>query len=136
MADRDVFEQLLPLTDHAIFSEPALNAFAGTSDGEALRGMTQFGCRVVAVTRGEIGVNWYEAGKLHMLPAFAIEAIDTTAAGDVFHGAYCLAIGAGLRVREAMSFASAAAGLKCTRAGGRAAIPVIDDCLAYKRTNT
>lgn len=136
MADREVFERLLPLTDHAIFSEPALKAFAGANGSEALRAVTRFGCSVIAVTRGRIGVDWYEAGELQRLPAFAVAAIDTTAAGDVFHGAYALATGAGLSKREAMSFASAAAALKCTRPGGRAAIPFIDDCLAFMRTNT
>ena len=135
MAERNVFEQLLPLTDHAIFSEPALKNFAGTANDAALKSITRFDCRVVAVTRGHDGVSWAEDGQLHQHPAFAVEAIDTTGAGDVFHGAYAFAIGGGLAVDEAMSFASAAAALKCTRVGGRAAIPVIDDCLAFMRTN-
>ena len=134
MAERAVFEQLLPLTDHAIFSEPALKNFAGTANDAALKSLTGFDCRVVAVTRGRDGVSFIEDGRLHQEPAFAVEAIDTTGAGDVFHGAYAFAIGGGLAVGEAMSFASAAAALKCTRAGGRAAIPAIDDCLAFMRT--
>src|SRR5262249_40841165 len=96
MAERDVFEQLLPLTDHAILSEPALKNFAGTANDAALRSLTRFNCRVVAVTRGHDGVSYIEDGRLHQLSAFAIEAIDTTGAGDVFHGAYALAIGGGL----------------------------------------
>ena len=56
-------------------------------------------------------------------------------AGDVFHGAYVLAIGAGLDVRDAMAFAAASAALKCTRSGGRAGIPSINECLAFMRTN-
>ena len=134
MAERDVFEQLLPLTDHAIFSEPALKNFIGTANDAALRSITRFGCRVVAVTRGHHGVSFIEGGRLQQLPAFMVEAIDTTGAGDVFHGAYALGIGGGLAMEEAMLFASGAAALKCTRAGGRAAIPVIDDCLAFMRT--
>lgn len=134
MAERDVFEQLLPLTDHAIFSEPALKNFVGTANDAALKSITRFHCHVIAVTRGHDGVRFIEDGHLHHRPAFAVEAIDTTGAGDVFHGAYAFAIGGGLAVSEAMSFASAAAALKCTRAGGRAAIPLIDDCLAFMRT--
>lgn len=134
MADWDVFEQLLPLTDHAVFSEPALKNYAGSAGDDALDRITRFRCSVVAVTRGLQGVSWYQNGTLQMRPAFPVEAIDTTGAGDVFHGAYAFAIGGGLAVRDAMSFASAAAALKCTRAGGRAAIPFIDDCLAFMRT--
>ena len=133
VADAEVFEMLLPLTDHAIFSEPALRGFAGSSDDTALAGIAKFGCRVSAVTRGSNGVSWL-ANKItkHQL-AYAVEAIDTTGAGDVFHGAYALAIGARLEADDAMSFAAAAAALKCTRPGGRAGIPTLEDCLAFQR---
>ena len=48
---------------------------------------------------------------------------DTLGAGDVFHGAFALALAEGRREREALVFASAAAALKCARDGGRAALP-------------
>ena len=134
VADADVFEALLPLTDHAIFSEPALSGFAGST--AALARIAEFGCIVAAVTRGENGVTWREGGVVHRQPAYAVDAIDTTGAGDVFHGAYALAIGAELATADAMSFASAAAALKCTRPGGRAGIPSLDDCLAFQRNGT
>jgi sulfofructose kinase len=134
VADASVFEQLLPLSDHAVFSEPALKGFAGSAGDEALAKLARFNCRVVAVTRGADGVSWCEDGHLKRLAAHAVDVIDTTAAGDVFHGAYALAIGGGLGVGEAMAFASAAAALKCTRPGGRAGIPTINDCMAFMRT--
>jgi sulfofructose kinase len=135
MADADVFERLLPLTDHAVFSEPALRAFLGSASDEALAKIARFGCRVAAVTRGSAGVNWYENKSLRQRDAYAVEAVDTTGAGDVFHGAYAFAIGGALGVSDAMSFASAAAALKCTRANGRAGIPSFEDCLAFMRTH-
>ena len=52
IAEAAVFERLLPLTDHAVFSEPALAAFAGSADDAALAKLMRFDCRVVAVTRG------------------------------------------------------------------------------------
>jgi sulfofructose kinase len=135
VADRHVFETLLPLTDHAVFSEPALSAFVGSSNEEALAGVAKYGCRVAAVTHGANGVTWLQQEQAHHLPAFAVSAVDTTGAGDVFHGAYALAIGAQLGVTDAMSFASAAAALKCTRPGGRAGIPTLKDCLAFQRND-
>ena len=60
---------------------------------------------------------WLENGVGHHQPAYPVNAIDTTGAGDVFHGAYAFAIGARLEAADAMSFAAAAAALKCTRAG-------------------
>lgn len=135
MADAEVFERLLPLTDHAIFSEPALAAFAGSADDAALSKLARFNCRVVAVTRGGEGVSWTENGRLQRRAAYPVAVVDTTGAGDVFHGAYVLAIGAGLDVPDAVAFASAAAALKCTRSGGRDGIPSIHDCLAFMRTH-
>jgi sulfofructose kinase len=135
VADPEVFERLLPLTDHAIFSEPALAAFAGSADDASLATLARFNCRVVAVTRGGEGVSWYENGRLQRRAAYPVSVVDTTGAGDVFHGAYVLAIGAGLAVPDAMAFAAAAAALKCTRSGGRAGIPSINDCLAFMRTH-
>jgi sulfofructose kinase len=135
MADAEVFERLLPLTDHAIFSEPALSAFLGSARDEALETIARFGCRIAAVTRGRAGASWLEGGRLHQRAAYAIDAVDTTGAGDVFHGAYAFAMGGGLGVADAMSFASAAAALKCARANGRAGIPSLDDCLAFMRTH-
>ena len=134
MADAEVFERLLPLTDHAIFSEPALTAFAGSAEDESLAALARFGCRVIAVTRGEGGVSWYENGQLQRQAAYAVEVVDTTGAGDVFHGAYALAIGAGLDVRAAMAFSAATAAMKCRHAGGRNGIPDINECLAFMRT--
>ena len=134
MADAEVFERLLPLTDHAIFSEPALTAYAGSADDRSRAGLARFGCRVVAVTRGKGGVSWYEQGRLHRQAAYAVDVVDTTGAGDVFHGAYALAIGAGLDVRAAMAFSAATAAMKCRHAGGRNGIPDINECLAFMRT--
>ncbi len=135
VADTDVFERLLPLTDHAIFSEPGLSGFAGPDIGEALAHAASFGSSVVAVTRGDKGVVWLEDGRMHEIPAPKVTAIDTTAAGDVFHGAYAFAIGAGLKTRDGMVFASEVAALKCTRAGGRAAIPTFDEIRSLERTH-
>ncbi|MBR1203718.1 sugar kinase [Bradyrhizobium sp. AUGA SZCCT0051] len=134
MADAEVFERLLPLADHAIFSEPALTAFAGSAKDEFLTTLARFGCRVIAVTRGEGGVSWYENGQLHRQAAYAVEVVDTTGAGDVFHGAYALAIGAGLDVRTAMAFSAATAAMKCRHARGRNGIPTINECLVFMRT--
>jgi sulfofructose kinase len=135
VADAEVFERLLPLTDHAVFSEPALAGFVGSAGDDALVALKRFRCRVVAVTRGRTGVSWYVGGELNRRAAYVIDVVDTTGAGDVFHGAYAYGIGGGLSVADAMSFASAAAALKCARANGRAGIPSFDDCVAFMRTH-
>ncbi len=124
------YATVLPLVDHAIFSEPGLRSFAGPNSLDndpnrraALNKARSLGCRVAAVTRGAKGTLWLDDNGIHHMPAFEIDVVDTTGAGDVFHGAYALAIGEGQSVAHAMRFASAVAALKCTRQGGRAGIP-------------
>jgi sulfofructose kinase len=133
MSEATVFERLLPLTDHAIFSAPALAAFAG--DAYALEKVSAYGCTVGAVTHGADGVHWIEAGWRHHRPAYPVTVVDTTGAGDVFHGAYAFAIAAGAPLHEAMAFASAAAALKCTKPDGRSGIPTLTETLDLWRKN-
>ena len=129
MADAAVFDQLLPWTDYAVFSEPALAAYSGQTDAEAgLRHALARGCRVAAVTRGADGALWLDPHEhpqagLQRQPAFPVPVVDTTGAGDVFHGALAYALGAGWPTAEAFRFSAAVAALKCQRAGGRAGCP-------------
>ncbi|WP_326534766.1 PfkB family carbohydrate kinase [Pseudorhodoferax sp.] len=125
VAEAAVFDTLLPRSDYAVFSEPGLAGYApGLADDEArLRHALARGCRLAAVTRGAGGVVWTDGGTLQGQPAFAVEAVDTTGAGDVFHGALALALGVGADVADAFRFASAVAALKCTQPGGRAGVP-------------
>ena len=64
-----------------------------------------------------------EGGQAQVMPTFPVHTVDTLGAGDVFHGAFALAIAEGSRIVDAMRFASAAAALKCTRFGGAFAAP-------------
>ncbi len=57
------------------------------------------------------------------MTAFPIQTIDTLAAGDVFHGAFVLALAEGREETEAIRFAAAAAAIKCTRFGGITGAP-------------
>ncbi|MBS7702120.1 PfkB family carbohydrate kinase [Chelatococcus asaccharovorans] len=132
VTETDAFQHLLPLTNHAIFSENGLAQFNGLGIEDGLAHAAAFGCRIVAVTRGEEGVTWLEDGRLYHQPAFPVVAVNTNGAGDTFHGAYALAIGAGLGPRAAFAFAAAAAALKCTRPGTRAGIPSLSECLAFE----
>ena len=142
IADADILSDLGRCADHVIFSQRGLEAFAGVDDESGLRTMIGLGARVAAVTRGDAGVAWMESSAptyVHRCPAFSVDAVDTLAAGDVFHGAYALALAEGAAVSEAMRFASAAAAIKCTRPGGRRGTPnraEVDAFLAGKAKNT
>lgn len=118
-------EGLLKASSHIIFSAEALAATAGLQDEEAaLRRMANATPAFLAVTLGADGMKWLDdAGKLQTMPTFPVHTVDTLGAGDVFHGAFALAVTEKMSIPDAMRFASAAAALKCTRFGGAFAAP-------------
>ena len=133
VADSDVFDRLLPHVDCAVFSESGLSGYATNAADprvqlqHALRG----GCRLAAVTLGAQGLWWSAGTEAHRIPAYAVEAVDTTGAGDAFHGALALALGAGLDIADALRFSAAVAALKCTHPGGRGGIPALAEVLSF-----
>jgi sulfofructose kinase len=118
-------EGLLTASSHLIFSSEALQATAGlASDADALLKIAKLTPSFLAGTRGAQGTLWLdEHGSLQQTPAFPVHTVDTLGAGDVFHGAFALAITEKQELRQALRFASAAAALKCTRFGGAFAAP-------------
>src|ERR1700759_3617708 len=126
-ADRAMWlrEGLLTASTHLVFSSEPLQETAGIADdGEALKKVAKLTPSFLAGTRGPRGTIWLdEQGKLQETPAFPVHPVDTLGAGDVFHGAFALAITERQELRQALRFASAAAALKCTRFGGALAAP-------------
>jgi len=118
-------EGLLNASTHLVFSSEPLQETADESDdGVALKKIARLTKSFLAGTRGPRGTIWLdEQGQLQETPAFHVHTVDTLGAGDVFHGAFALAITEGQELREALRFASAAAALKCTRFGGAFAAP-------------
>ena len=118
-------EGLLNASTHLVFSSEPLQETADVSDdGQALHKIAKLTKSFLAGTRGPRGTIWLdEKGQLQETPAFPVHTVDTLGAGDVFHGAFALAITEGQELREALRFASAAAALKCTRFGGAFAAP-------------
>ncbi len=89
---------------------------------------------VVVVTLGEKGLVGLDEMGFFRLPAYQVEVVDTTGAGDVFHGAFLAGMIQGMDVRQACRYASAAAAIKCTRIGGRAGIPSERVCKDFMET--
>jgi sulfofructose kinase len=118
---------LVPLADHAAFSAAGLAVLAESKDPQtALARMVarRGGYRgSVGVTEAGRGYLWVDGAGMHRAPAPAVLVVDTLGAGDVFHGAYALALAEGATLAEAARFANAAAALKCTRRGGRLGAP-------------
>jgi sugar/nucleoside kinase (ribokinase family) len=117
-------DDLLTACTHIVFAADGLRATAATDDLEAaLMVIAARTDAFLAVTDGERGVTWLEQGRPCRFPAFEIEVVDTLGAGDVFHGAFALALAERRGTLEALGFASAAAAVKCTRFGGIAGAP-------------
>ncbi len=88
----------------------------------------------VIVTFGERGLSGYDKDGFFSLPAFSVDVVDTTGAGDVFHGAFIAGLLRGMDTRESARYASAASAIKCTRIGGRAGIPTHDVVMKFMET--
>ena len=130
---REVLPELLALTDYAIFSRPALREFNGHGTsvpdlGPVLDRVLALGPMHAGVTLGALGYRWHEKGALgnlltgHVAPP-NVDVIDTTGAGDAFHGAFALMLAEGHPVQKCVTIAAEVAARKCTRLGSRAGLP-------------
>lgn len=130
----DVIVSLADIATHTVFSAPAAMQVSGTdSVPAATRKLSERFSGFVAVTDGPQGCYWLENGEIRRLLPPKIQAIDTLAAGDVFHGAFTLAIAEGQDIENAIRFANTAAALKCTIFGGRLGSPnreAVRECLS------
>lgn len=116
------------VASHIVFSQPGLAQAAGDDDLEhGLRVMAAETGTWVAVTAGGDGVLWLDNHMLCHQPAYPVNPVDTLGAGDVFHGAFALALAEGCNAGQACRFAAAAAAVKCGRHGTRAGYPTRAD---------
>jgi sulfofructose kinase len=129
---RDGIRELLPYCDHIIASELFAEQISGGRGLQAaLEAIRSFGPESSVVTLGEKGCVFFSGRDVIEVPGFAVKAVDTTGAGDVFHGAYLFGMLQGWDVLRACIFANAVAALKCRRLGGRTGIPSLPEALAF-----
>lgn len=123
---------LLSLASHIVFSRQGLEAVSGcTKITEGLQALRNMSDAFLCATDGANGTYWLEGNKIHHFPAFKVKTVDTLAAGDVWHGAFALALANRQSEAEAICFASAAAALKCTKQGGRDGAPDLATTLLF-----
>ena len=113
------FDKVLPNVDYLVASSEFPAAWTGEKDPfQALELIQkQYGMKVAAMTLGAHGALALEDGKFHYAPAFVVNCVDTTGAGDVFHGAFCYAVLQGMPMQNALDFSNAMAALNCTALG-------------------
>lgn len=117
-------EKLFPLTDYLIASANFLPALTGDKDPfRVLEYMArEFHMSAAGMTLGRDGSLVLSKGRFHYSPGFVVETVDTTGAGDVFHGAFLYGLVAGWEIHRMLDFANAMAGLNCTALGARGGI--------------
>ena len=90
---------------------------------KASEALCALGVKKVVITLGSDGAMLYEDGNSTIIPAHKVNAVDTTAAGDVYNGAMCAALAEGLSLVEALQFATKASAISVSRAGAQPSIP-------------
>ncbi|PKN86209.1 MAG: hypothetical protein CVU46_08570 [Chloroflexi bacterium HGW-Chloroflexi-8] len=133
-------EEILSLVDIMVVARKFAQQITGEDDplGAGSMLLEKYQSQQVVITDGANGC-WYWDRKYHMhQPSFLVEVVDTTGAGDTFHGAYLFAcLQEQWRPAFRLKFASAVAALKCTKLGGRKGIPTLEETTAFiARTQT
>ena len=122
-----VLADLAPRATHIVASASGARLVTGEDSAEVstLRLMEQTSAELSVVTAGERGAWWTTRADpgLHHQPAVPVDAVDTNAAGDVYHGAFAVGLAEGRDIADVLAYAAAAAALKCLRPGGRTAVP-------------
>ncbi len=102
-----------------------------TGELDPFRALTQlqqaYGTRIAAMTLGDRGSLALCNGYWFYSAAFEVHCTDTTGAGDVFHGAFCYAMLAGMKLDAVLEFSNAAAAINCTAIGARGHVPMLDE---------
>jgi sulfofructose kinase len=112
------------------FAEPLVETNAHE---KALKALHELGPKTVIITLGPRGSIGWDGGRTLFQNAFPIKALDTTGAGDVYHGAYIYGLLQKWSTSECMRFASATAALKCRAIGARKGIPGLKEVMEFMR---
>ncbi|MBS6955321.1 MAG: carbohydrate kinase family protein [Enterocloster asparagiformis] len=131
----DELGDFIPMVDVFVASEFVYEAMFQDRDYEAnCRKVMERGPEIVVFTFGEKGCVGLSREGYFELPAYHVEVVDTVGAGDVYHGAFLAGLLKGWTVEKTAQFSSAVSAIKCTRIGGRAAIPDMETVMRFMET--
>jgi sulfofructose kinase len=124
--------EIVRLSDYLVASEEFARDLGWDLNSEVLqKEKEKLGVRSLTVTMAERGSITVSNGEIYQIPSFTVKAVDTTGAGDVFHGGYIYGILQGWDIRDTIIFASALAAMKCTKIGGRTGIPELSEVIKF-----
>jgi sulfofructose kinase len=121
---RPGLDGLLPLVDWLVVAEPFPTAYTGLSNlDDAAQALLALGAEVLVITQGERGCQVWTGDDQFQAPGFSVQTVDTTGAGDAFHGGFIYGMLQSWSLRQVATFASAVAALNCQTLGGRRGLP-------------
>ena len=129
-------EGLLKKIDYLITSRDIPGRLTGERDlHQSLRALqNQYGGRLTAATLGPEGVLAWDGSQFHYAPAFRVETLDTTGAGDIFHAGFIYGLSQGWPLPQQLNFACAAAALNCQAIGARGGIQSVGEIEKFMST--
>ena len=113
------------------FARPLLND--NTSPEKAIEVLRELGPDDIVIMLGSKGSVGWNGHKWIVQKAYPVKAVDTTGAGDVYHGAYIYGLTKGWDMAQCMRFASAVAAIKCKMIGARQGIPNIEEVYEFMK---
>ena len=118
------FETVLPNVTHLVTSSEFPTQWTNERDPfKALQRMQdEYKMPVAAMTLGAYGSLARTGGRLYYSPAFVVNCVDTTGAGDIFHGAFCYSVLQDMPIQEGLELSNAMAALNCMAIGARGGI--------------
>ncbi len=116
-------EALAMRVDYLVASAKFARQFCGSDEMQVCLEMLADKRDGVVITTGDQGLLWAKGGVMGSLAAFKLDAVDSTGAGDAFHGAFALGIAQGMDWTALLRFASAAGALTCMKLGAREGLP-------------
>jgi sugar/nucleoside kinase (ribokinase family) len=129
---RPRLDELLPLVDVLIASERFPPAYTGQEDQvRAGRSLLEMGPEIVVITLGAEGCLCLWEDQVIQVPGFQVDVVDTTGAGDAFHGAFLYGLLQGWELECTATFANAVAAINCTHLGGRVGLPSLSEVEAF-----
>src|SRR5208282_2489906 len=128
-------EALLHHVDFAITSKDFPERITGERDllKSLPRIFSEFKCHLTGATLGRLGVLAWDGARFLLCPSFNVQAIDTTGAGDIFHGAFLYGLARGWPIQETLEFSCAAAALNCTAPGARGYIATLNEIQSLRQ---
>ena len=129
-------QDLLHYVDFPVISKDFPERLTG--EGDLLKSLpaifNELKCRLIAATLGRSGVLAWDGERFILCPGFRVQAVDTTGAGDIFHGGFVFGLVRGWRIEETLEFSCAAAALNCTAPGARGRIASLDEIAILRRS--